>query len=66
MRLFHRKKECYDPTIIHIYLHDALRLISEEKYDAAYEAICWAIIKSNGKLKDKETNKFDKLLKERD
>lgn len=66
MRLFHKKRKEYDdPFIVHIYLHNALHLIDKGEYDAAYEAICWAVIKSNGVIKDKEANKFNKLRKKR-
>lgn len=48
-----------------VYLHNALWFISEGKSNAAYEEICWAILKSGGKLTDDERKKFDEISSRR-
>jgi hypothetical protein len=40
------------------FLHNALTLINKAEFDAAYNEICWAIIKSGGTLTEKERKIF--------
>ena len=44
-------------------LHNALRLILENKTDVAYTEICYAIMKSGADLTEKEKEEFDKRIK---
>ena len=45
------------------FLHNALRLILENKTDVAYTEICYAIMKSGADLIEKEKEEFDKRIK---
>ena len=45
------------------FLHNALRLILENKTDVAYTEICYAIMKSGADLTETEKEEFDKRIK---
>lgn len=45
------------------YLHNALRLIKDNKLNQAYEEICFAILKSDGILTKEEQGNFENILK---
>ena len=45
------------------FLHNALRLILENKTDVAYTEICYAIMKSGADLIETEKEEFDKRIK---
>ena len=47
-----------------VYLQNALRFITEKKYDTAYSEICWAIIKSGGKLTEEQEKIFKNINSE--
>ena len=44
------------------FLHNALRLILENKTDVAYTEICYAIMKSGAELTETEKAEFDKKI----
>ena len=44
-----------------VYLQNALRFITEKEYDTAYSEICWAIIKSGGKLTEEQEKTFKNI-----
>ena len=54
-QIFKRKNNQYP---CNIYLQNALRWITEKEYDIAYDEICWAIIKSGGKLTEEQRKIF--------
>jgi len=52
-RIFKRKDNKdneFNKYPCNVYLQNALQLIVDRKYDIAFAEICWAIIKSGGKL----------------
>lgn len=61
--IFKRKNNKLNRYPCDIYLQNALRFITEEKYDIAYTEICYAIIKSGRKL-TKEQEKIFKYINE--
>ncbi len=44
-----------------VFLHNALRFISEGKSDIAYEEICWALIRAGDELSKEERTRFEEL-----
>ena len=42
-----------------VFLHNALRCLQGCRYDVAYEEICYAIVRSGGKLTDEERECFE-------
>nr|DAH86710.1 MAG TPA: CRM1 / Exportin repeat 3 [Caudoviricetes sp.] len=44
-----------------VYLQNALRFITEKEYDTAYSEVCWAIIKSGGKLTEEQEKIFKNI-----
>ena len=59
-RIFKRKDNKLNEYPCNIYLQNALRFIVNKEYDEAYLEICWAIIKSGGKL----TKEQEKIFKD--
>ena len=53
MRLF-KKKNVLNEYPCSDFLHSALHLLKQGKVDAAYDEICYAIIRSGGKLTEEE------------
>ncbi len=51
-----------------VFLHNALRFISEGKADVAFEEICWALIRGGDELSKEEKTRLEELkaLKERE
>lgn len=51
-----------------VFLHNALRFITEGKPEVAYEEICWALVRSGAELSKEEKTRFEELrvLKERE
>lgn len=45
-----RKDEVFAKYPCSVFLHNSLRLLTENKPEAAYEEICYAIIRSGGVL----------------
>lgn len=62
--IFKRKENKLNQYPCNVYLQNALRFITEEKYDTAYTEICWAIIKSDGKLTKEQEKIFKKINSE--
>ena len=44
-----------------VFLHNALRFISQNKPEVAYEEICYAIKRSGGELTEEEKRIFDEV-----
>lgn len=58
-KIFKRKDNELNQYPCNVYLRNALQFIEKRKYDEAYSEICWAIIKSGGKL----TKEQEKIFK---
>lgn len=56
-----RKEDVFSQYPCSVFLHNALRFISEGKSDIAYEEICWALKRSGGELLEEEKKKFEEL-----
>ena len=65
MGIFKKKNQCKEASLrrypCDAYLRNALQFIENGKPDNAYTEICWAIMKSGGKLTDEEKKKFNEL-----
>lgn len=48
------------------FIHNSLRFIHDNNMNAAYEEVCFAILKSGGELSDEEEKYLNKIRKERD
>lgn len=59
--IFKRKDNKLNQYPCDVYLCNALRFIEDKKYDTAYSEICWAIIKSGGKLTEKQEKIFKNI-----
>ena len=57
-KIFKRKDNKLNQYPCNVYLQNALYFIENKEYDIAYSEICWAIIKSGGKLTEKQENIF--------
>lgn len=44
-----------------VYLHNALKFIENCDFDAAYEEICWALLKAGDTLSGEEEWRFRKI-----
>ena len=53
-KIFKRKDKKLNQYPCNVFLQNALRFITEKEYAMAYSEICWAIIKSGGKLAEKQ------------
>lgn len=58
-----RKDDGLNKYPCNIYLRNALKAIKEKEYDFAYSEICWAIIKSGGKLTEEQEKHLKELQK---
>ena len=63
-KIFKRKDNKLKQYPCNVYLQNALRFIAEKEYDTAYSEICWAIIKSDGKLTEEQEKIFKKINSE--
>ena len=57
-KIFKRENNKLNQYPCNVYLQNALRFITEKEYDTAYSEICWAIIKSGGKLTEEQEKIF--------
>lgn len=60
-KIFKRKDNELNKYPCSVYLQNALRFITEKEYDTAYSEICWAIIKSGGKLTEEQEKIFKNI-----
>ena len=56
--LIKKRNKVFSEYPCDVYLHNALFFITNDKPDVAYREICWAILKSGGKLREEEQAKF--------
>ena len=56
-----QKDEVFSRYPCSVFLHNALRFISQNKSGVAYEEICHAIIRSGGELTEEEMRIFVQL-----
>lgn len=63
-KILKRKDNKLNQYPCNVYLQNALRFITEKKYDTAYSEICWAIIKSGAKLTKEQEKIFKKINSE--
>lgn len=63
-KIFKRKDKKLNQYPCNVYLQNALRYIMNKEYDTAYLEICWAIIKSGGKLTKEQEIIFKDINKE--
>lgn len=57
-RIFRRKENKLNQYPCNVYLQNALRFIVNKENDEAYSEICWAIIKSGGRLTEEQEKIF--------
>ena len=63
-KIFKRKDNKLNQYPCNVYLQNALRYIVNKEYGTAYTEICWAIIKSGGKLTKEQEIIFKYINKE--
>lgn len=57
-KVFLKKDNKLNQYPCNVYLQNALRFIVNKEYNTAYSEICWAIIKSGGKLTEEQEKIF--------
>lgn len=60
-KIFKRKDKKLNQYPCNIFLQNALELITVKEYAMAYSEICWAIIKSGGKLTEEQEKIFKNI-----
>ena len=65
--MFKKKKDkIYSEYPCSVFLHNALRFITEGKPYIAYEEICWALLRAGGELSNQEKELFEKIKASRE
>ena len=60
-KIFKRKDNKLNQYPCNVYLQNALQFIEAREYVTAYSEICWAIIKSGGKLTEEQEKIFKNI-----
>ena len=56
-----KKDKVFSQYPCSVYLHNALRFLSEKNFDVAYEEICYALLKSGDELSAEEETQLKNL-----
>lgn len=66
MKLFRKQKDkVFSEYPCSDYLHNALKFLSDNEPNVAYEEICHALLRAGDKLSDKEKETFENIRNKR-